>query len=67
MPDITMCAGKAIYENGTAVDCGAKERCYRYTAQPGTFWQSYFVSAPFVLIDGRQDCDHYWRDDKPLG
>lgn len=49
MPDITMCSG---------TDCPHKENCYRYTAKPSEFRQSYFVEPP--IKDGK--CDHYWGE-----
>jgi hypothetical protein len=49
MPDITMCPGH---------DCPLKEKCYRYTAKPCEFRQSYFMSPPYK--DGK--CDHYWEE-----
>ncbi len=50
MPDITMCPG---------TDCPHKENCYRYTAKPSKYAQSYFVEAP--IKDGGK-CDHYWGE-----
>lgn len=50
MPDITMCEGR---------DCPIKESCYRYTAKPNEFRQSYFVDTPYK--DG--ECEHYWKID----
>lgn len=47
MPDITMCEG---------TNCPHKEKCYRFTAKPSEFRQSYFVEPP--IKDGK--CDHYW-------
>ncbi len=38
MPDITCCHGKY---------CQIKEKCYRYTATPNAFWQSYFLISPY--------------------
>lgn len=49
MPDITMCEG---------TDCPHKEKCYRYTAKPSEFRQSYFAEPP--IKDGK--CDHYWGE-----
>jgi len=49
MPDITMCPG---------TNCPHKENCYRYTAKPSEYAQSYFMEAP--IKDGR--CDHYWGE-----
>ena len=48
-PDITMCRG---------TNCPAKESCYRYTAKPSEFRQSYFMEPP--IKDGK--CDYYWGD-----
>jgi hypothetical protein len=50
MPDITMCNGEG---------CPAKESCYRFTAKPSSFMQSYFLEPP--IKDGK--CDEYWGDD----
>jgi hypothetical protein len=49
MPDITMCDG---------TNCPHKEKCYRYTANPSEFRQSYFAEPP--IKDGK--CDHYWGE-----
>jgi hypothetical protein len=49
MPDITMCPG---------TNCPYKETCYRFTAKPSEYWQSYFIEPPFK--DG--ECDMYWGD-----
>jgi hypothetical protein len=43
MPDITMCEG---------VDCPLKNDCYRFTASPSEFRQSYFMGIPFKQVDG---------------
>lgn len=51
MPDITMCKGR---------DCPLRESCYRYTATPSEYRQSYFVTDPIELRDD-DDCD-YWID-----
>lgn len=53
MPDITMCSGK---------DCPLKETCYRYTATPSEFMQSYFIQAPYDKE--YETCGHYWEDKK---
>lgn len=50
MPDITMCEG---------TDCPHKEKCYRFTAEPSEFMQSYFETPP-IKDDGK--CDHYWGE-----
>ena len=49
MPDITMCRGEG---------CPLKETCYRYTAVPDEYWQSYFVEVP--VKDG--ECEYYWEN-----
>jgi hypothetical protein len=46
MPDITMCKGKG---------CEAKFTCYRFTAKPNKFMQSYFSETP----DVNGGCEHY--------
>ena len=55
MPDITMCKGG---------ECPQKETCWRYTAKPDEYWQSFFSEVPF---DRDGECNHYypdWRFDK---
>jgi len=48
MPDVTMCDG-LIHGPGRALfRCPFRDRCYRFTAEPDPFWQSYFAHAPFV-------------------
>ena len=49
MPDITMCLG---------IDCPQKEKCYRFTAKPDEYWQSYFIDSP--IKDGK--CEMYWGE-----
>ena len=49
MPDITMCSGEG---------CPFKEKCYRFTAKPSEYWQSYFIDPP--IKDDK--CDHYWGE-----
>lgn len=51
MPDITMCSGK---------DCPIKDSCYRHTATPSKFMQSFFLAPPYE--DGK--CDYHWKNDK---
>ena len=47
MPDIAMCNNK---------DCKLKETCYRYTAKPSEYMQSY------VHKEGElEECDMYWK------
>ena len=47
MPDITMCNGQG---------CELAIACYRYTATPSKYMQSYFVDPPVKY----GDCDEYW-------
>ena len=49
MPDITMCLG---------TNCPYKESCYRFTAKPSEYMQSYFMKPP--IKDGK--CEMYWGD-----
>ena len=48
-PDITMCKG---------TNCPHKESCYRHTAKPSEFWQSWFMNPP--IEDGK--CEYYWGE-----
>ena len=48
MPDITMC-------NGTG--CPRKDSCYRHTAVPSEYRQSFFMNPP-LKEDG--SCEYYW-------
>ena len=57
--DITMCEG---------VNCPKKHSCWRFTANPTPYYQSYFTHAPFIN-DGEFSCEYYWpikseQDDK---
>jgi hypothetical protein len=38
--------------------CPYKEKCYRYTAKPSEFQQSWFMEVP--IKDGK--CDMFWGD-----
>lgn len=49
MPDITMCMGTG---------CPLKDKCYRYTAKPDEYWQSYFVVPEYSKTTGT--CPAYW-------
>ena len=51
MPDITMCKG---------TDCPLKTFCYRYTAQPSPFRQSYFTDSPFEM----DSCKYFVADNQ---
>jgi hypothetical protein len=48
MPDITMCKGEG---------CEIKSTCYRFTAKPSEFMQSYFAETP--NING--GCEYYYK------
>lgn len=52
MPDITKCI---------AEDCPLKQKCYRYTSEAGV-WQSYFLDAPYEIVDGKFTCEMYLGD-----
>ena len=59
MPDISMCNGG---------NCQKKETCYRYTATPDKYWQSYTFLADHLTPDG--NCYEYiedWRKVKEAG
>ena len=47
MADIAKCMGK---------DCKVKKSCYRFTAPPSEYWQSYIMPQ---VKDGK--CDMYWE------
>jgi hypothetical protein len=49
MADITMCLG---------TNCPQKETCYRFTAKPNEYRQSYFTNPPIKV--GK--CDMYWGE-----
>lgn len=51
MPDITMCSGEG---------CPAKDLCYRYTAKPNQYRQSYFIDPPYK----DDECDHFWGENR---
>jgi SET domain-containing protein len=48
-PDISMCDNKK---------CTLKEQCYRFTAFPNEYRQTY---ATFKQING--DCEHFWNNE----
>ena len=48
MPDISMCLGG---------DCHQKDRCYRYTAEPNPYRQSYFCDPP---MEEDKQCKYFW-------
>ena len=51
MPDITMCSGG---------ECPAKNKCYRYTAMPSKYMQSYFEAPPHS--EGDIGCIYFYED-----
>ena len=51
MPDITMCSG---------IDCPLKENCYRYTAQPSKYRQSFFSEVPYNIEEKR--CEYFMNN-----
>ena len=55
MPDISMCEGGM---------CPIKETCYRFTADPSEYMQSYFGNPPFKEVDGSSECEYYWKREK---
>lgn len=58
MPDISKCKGEG---------CPIKETCYRFTAPPSKWRQSYFVESP---IREDKSCDHFmeiWDKSKKMG
>ena len=50
MPDITMCKGTG---------CPKKETCYRFTATPDKYWQSWFAGMP---ARKNEECPYYMQD-----
>ena len=40
-------------------DCPMKESCYRFTAIPDEFWQSYFTEVPLSDDD---KCTYYYHN-----
>lgn len=48
-----MCEGKG---------CQFKDNCYRHTATPNEWRQSYFAETPYKVTDGEQKCDYFWED-----
>lgn len=53
MSDITKCRGWG---------CPERWRCYRYTAVPDEYRQSWFMQVPFT----GKGCDQYWPLDKEV-
>ncbi len=51
MPDITMCEG---------TNCPVKEKCFRFTAKPSKYHQTYFADVPGEIKDGKFTCSYFW-------
>lgn len=54
MPDITMCKG---------VHCQKRDSCYRFTATPSKYLQSYFAEPNVQEADG--SCKYYLPEEQP--
>jgi len=55
MSDITMCKGQML-----EITCQRKESCYRFTAIPNEYRQSYYSVAPLIIDENKQQqCSHY--------
>jgi len=52
MADISMCKN---------INCPSSKYCYRFTATPNEFRQSY---AGFAPEEGEFNCSHFWRNGK---
>ena len=52
MPDIAKCEGTG---------CSLKETCYRFTATPSEFRQSYFLNIPYN--EETKTCEYEWKRD----
>lgn len=48
-----MCNGK---------DCPLKESCYRFTATPSEYRQSFFINSPYSFFN--KSCDMYWEENQ---
>lgn len=55
MPDISMCRNEK---------CPSKKQCYRYTARPNPFRQSYGNFVYVTLKDGQTKCDYFIDNSK---
>ena len=56
MPDIARCIGH---------ECPLKEACYRYTAIPSEYMQSYFIEVPYTTDEDDPNvpqCDYFWSN-----
>jgi len=52
MPDIAKCSG----EKGKWT-CPKRKKCYRYTAKPDKYWQSYFMTPPYK----KKKCEYFYK------
>lgn len=55
--DISMCSGRG---------CEKKDECYRHTAKPNEFRQSYFTNPPIEEVKGVQVCDYFWDNGEKI-
>ena len=53
MPDISMCNGQ---------DCPIKEYCYRYTAEPSEFWQTWGM----FEFNKETGCNYFMANEKDI-
>lgn len=44
----------------SGLDCPLKETCYRYTAKPNEFRQSYFINSPYDKEN--EKCDYFYEN-----
>lgn len=52
MADISMCQN---------VKCKDRDSCYRFTATPNPYWQSYIL----LPSKNKNECEFYWDNKKP--
>ena len=58
MPDITMCTGGS---------CVFKAKCYRHTAKPNEFRQTYFSTPPVDEdFGGNDNCTYFLSNDEAV-
>ena len=63
MADIQMCTGVKTVPGLRGQICPKREQCYRYTATPGSSWQSYGPT-PFQMYQGQVVCRDFWNKDE---
>jgi hypothetical protein len=54
MPDISMCKG----ETDKGFICPMRDTCYRYTAKPSEYMQTYFAEPPIF----NKKCEYYMEN-----